>query len=312
MVGENNPLVSINVITYNSSKFVLETLESAKAQTYQNIELIVSDDCSTDNTVEICREWIEKNKDRFVRTELITVEKNTGIAANCNRAVKACRGEWIKGIAGDDALMHNCIDVYIDHIKEFPNKLVLYSNVAHYIGTLKEEQRQEIFKTENLKISQPEIKAKEQFEILLRINKVWAGSLFIARKIFDEIGYYDDSVRLWEDRPMLLKITKNDIKLHFVNFISCKYRLNPNSVQSQKNKQQLITSFQLERDLYYINNYLKYLPWFERLINWILLKRIVFIEQINCNKDTIIVKLFLSLTSFPWSHIRARINRKYL
>ena len=54
MVEENNPLVSINVITYNSSKFVLETLESAKAQTYQNIELIVSDDCSTDNTVEIC------------------------------------------------------------------------------------------------------------------------------------------------------------------------------------------------------------------------------------------------------------------
>ena len=100
--------------------------------------------------------------------------------------------------------MHNCIDVYIDHIKEFPNKLVLYSNVAHYIGAFKEEQRQEIFITENLKISQPKIKANEQFEILLRTNKVWAGSLFIARKIFDEIGYYDDSVRLWEDRPKLL------------------------------------------------------------------------------------------------------------
>ena len=47
------PLVSIIVITYNSAKFVLETLESAKAQTYQNIELIISDDCSSDNTIEI-------------------------------------------------------------------------------------------------------------------------------------------------------------------------------------------------------------------------------------------------------------------
>ena len=62
---EGNPLVSIIVITYNSSKYVLETLESAKAQTYQNIELIVTDDCSNDNTVEICRKWIEENKERF-------------------------------------------------------------------------------------------------------------------------------------------------------------------------------------------------------------------------------------------------------
>jgi alpha-1,3-rhamnosyltransferase len=57
-VKNQKPLVSVVIITYNSSKYVLETLESAKAQTYQNIELIVSDDCSTDDTVEKCREWI--------------------------------------------------------------------------------------------------------------------------------------------------------------------------------------------------------------------------------------------------------------
>ena len=56
------PLVSINITTYNSSKFIIETLESAKMQTYQNIELIVSDDSSVDNTVELCKKWIEKNK----------------------------------------------------------------------------------------------------------------------------------------------------------------------------------------------------------------------------------------------------------
>ncbi len=58
MITAENPLVSIIVCTYNSSKYVLETLESAKEQTYQNVELIVSDDCSTDNTVELCRKWI--------------------------------------------------------------------------------------------------------------------------------------------------------------------------------------------------------------------------------------------------------------
>lgn len=54
-----NPLVSVIVITYNSSKYVLETLNSVAAQTYDNIELIISDDCSKDNTVEICRNWLK-------------------------------------------------------------------------------------------------------------------------------------------------------------------------------------------------------------------------------------------------------------
>ena len=83
-----NPLFSIIIVTYNSSPYVLETLESARAQTYQNIELIITDDCSIDNTVNICREWIDKNKERFVRTELITVEQNTGILPTLTGAIK--------------------------------------------------------------------------------------------------------------------------------------------------------------------------------------------------------------------------------
>mgnify|MGYP000958323009 FL=1 len=70
----NNPLVSIIVVTYNSSLFVRETLESAKRQSYNNIELIITDDASTDDTVKVCREWIANNKNRFVRVELKTVE----------------------------------------------------------------------------------------------------------------------------------------------------------------------------------------------------------------------------------------------
>src|SRR5690606_12047202 len=105
----SHPLVSVVVITYNSAKYVLATLESIKAQTYQNIELIVSDDCSNDDTVEICRSWMVENCERFIRTELITTEKNKGIPANCNRGVTASQGLWIKIIAGDDLLLPNCI-----------------------------------------------------------------------------------------------------------------------------------------------------------------------------------------------------------
>ena len=89
-MSKEQPLVSVPVVTYNSANTILETLESIKAQTYPNIELIISDDCSTDNTIELCLEWLELYKERFTRTEVLTVEKNTGVSANVNRCWNAC------------------------------------------------------------------------------------------------------------------------------------------------------------------------------------------------------------------------------
>lgn len=96
MINEpKQPLFSIIIITYNSSKYVLETLESAKKQTYQNIELVVSDDCSGDDTIKLCAQWIEDNKHRFIRATLVFSQENTGIAANCNRGLKTAKGDSV-------------------------------------------------------------------------------------------------------------------------------------------------------------------------------------------------------------------------
>ena len=109
MKVDSQVVVTVSVITYNSSKFVLETLESIKAQTYQPLILNVCDDCSTDDTVEICEKWIDKNKDRFIEAKIIVPEHNTGIPGNINRGIDACKTEWLKFIAGDDLLKPQCI-----------------------------------------------------------------------------------------------------------------------------------------------------------------------------------------------------------
>src|SRR3954453_22702927 len=119
------PFVSIIILTYNSAKFVIETLQSAEKQTYRNIELIISDDGSKAKTIEICNEWMLKNQDRFLRIELLTVQLNTGIPANCNRGVKAAQGEWVKIIAGDDILHPKCI--------ELNNNFIIYNNLNSII-----------------------------------------------------------------------------------------------------------------------------------------------------------------------------------
>ena len=99
-----NTLVSIGIITYNSEKTILETLNSAYNQTYKNIELIISDDFSHDNTVNICKEWISEHSSRFVNCFVLTSTQNTGTSANCNRLINYCSGEYLKILAGDDIL----------------------------------------------------------------------------------------------------------------------------------------------------------------------------------------------------------------
>ena len=128
-------LVSCTVLAYNSASTILEALESIKAQTYQNIELIVSDDCSTDDTVELCRKWIAQNSDRFVRVELITVDHNTGVCANSNRVLRACKGLWRKGIAADDKLLPNCVSDFIAFVREYPEARWVSSNMRAYNGS---------------------------------------------------------------------------------------------------------------------------------------------------------------------------------
>jgi len=191
-----NPLVSIIVITYNSSKYVLETLESARAQTYQNIELIVSDDGSTDDTVQICRDWLKENSERFVQTQLLTVEKNTGIPANCNRGVKASKGEWIKLIAGDDILfpdaIENTLRCAIENNKKFViSDLQFFNEVGelnHY-GSPKEIAR--FFSKKNV---------KEKYLSYLR-SSVFLNSptYFYNRSVYISTNGYDEDFKMLED-----------------------------------------------------------------------------------------------------------------
>ena len=74
-----NPLVSVVVVTYNDSAFIIETLESIKKQTYSNIELIVSDDGSNDDTVKLVKEWVRFNSYSFVSCKVMEVTNNSSL-----------------------------------------------------------------------------------------------------------------------------------------------------------------------------------------------------------------------------------------
>jgi len=311
---QKQPLVSIIIITYNSSEFVLETLQSAKDQTYNNIELIISDDSSTDNTVEVCEKWLNENKTRFVRVELITSKVNEGIPANCNRGIKMTKGDWIRIIAGDDALLPMSIHKYINYINENEDSdlQVLHSNVEWFDGNFSMENKQPFSPLAHFKLNNPSVTVENQFQILLRINTVEAGTLFIKRDVFNRIGLYDEVPRLWEDRPMLLKMTKNGIKLHYLDFLSLKYRKHSSSIQSSKKSKKYLSDYIIIKSNYYYKNYLQFLPFFERFVKRILLLRIIYIDKWNLNKNKFLNVLIFRVIGFPWLFISKWYVKKYL
>lgn len=230
MVKKDKILVSVCVITYNSAKTVIETLDSIYNQTYRNIELIISDDCSKDDTVTICRQWIEEHKERFQRAELVTVEKNRGVSANFNRSEKACRGEWIKGIAGDDLLLPNAIQEYVNYIIDHPDVVYVFANGKcfganeEYTRRIAQEFTMDFFKWDK----------QEQLEYLyLCGSPIFAPSAFYNRQKCIESNFLNDErIPNYEDRPKWIRLIEQDIPFAYINATLICYRVSDSSISN--------------------------------------------------------------------------------
>lgn len=303
MIDKDNlqPLVSIIVVTYNSSEYVLETLESAMAQTYQNIELIVSDDCSTDNTVEICREWIEENKGRFVRTELMTVEKNTGIAPNCNRGIIAAKGEWVKLIAGDDILLDECISTGVTFIKTHIGTKIFASNVKKFVSNHKIDTF-EYTHLENDLFFLESNTAQNQFKIILQKSPIYAPSVFISKYLLILNNGFDESIPFMEDYPFWIKTLQNGIKIDFLPEITVGYRFYENSITGN-NKQKIFNSFYKQYYIFQKEYTFKFLNFRQRFNQrYIYFVKFIFdYFNINDKRFSAFYLFCLRLNVFNWS-----------
>jgi alpha-1,3-rhamnosyltransferase len=221
-----NTVVTVIIVTYNSSDYVIETLNSIVCQTWVDLELIITDDSSKDDTVEKCHEWLSTNGERFVRTNLITNSVNTGIAANCNRGLKDAKGEWIKYCAGDDSLMPNCIEDNMKYLANHPEIKVLFSQVRLYNENFSEKnyiktipgQSPDSFFNES-------ITAEGQYRQLLLSDRItFTPASIINREAQLQVGGFNENVRLQEDYPMWVSLTKAGFRLYFMKKETVRYR----------------------------------------------------------------------------------------
>lgn len=245
----DEPLVSVGVISYNSSDYILDVLESIKAQTYPNIELIISDDKSPDNTVEICKEWVSKNKERFVRVEIIVPEHNTGTAGNYNRALFASKGEWMKFIDADDLLLPNCLEDNINFICKNENAKVVFSDVVIFENEISNSKP--FFKKGAKSFFEQDTHA--QLMIALKGNPVPSASFFIETEVLKS-NPFDERFKLLEDAPKWIDLLEKGYRFFYFDIVTAGYR----KCQSVSQNQELYFS------PVYCENLFQYL-WTERI-----------------------------------------------
>ncbi|HET9641947.1 MAG TPA: glycosyltransferase family 2 protein [Burkholderiaceae bacterium] len=103
------PRVSVCIPTYNGETYLKPCLESVLAQTHGDFEVIVTDDCSSDGTLDILREYSRLDK----RIRIIQNEKNLGLVGNWNRCVASSSQEWVKFVFQDDTLEPTCLELML-------------------------------------------------------------------------------------------------------------------------------------------------------------------------------------------------------
>eukprot|EP01012_Entosiphon_sulcatum_P033214 TRINITY_DN42086_c0_g1_i1.p1 TRINITY_DN42086_c0_g1~~TRINITY_DN42086_c0_g1_i1.p1 ORF type:complete len:326 (-),score=30.53 TRINITY_DN42086_c0_g1_i1:408-1385(-) len=125
---ESSALVTIGVVCYNTGKYVLKTLDSILCQTYSNIEVIIVDDGSTDNSVELIEDWLKKHNKQWT---LVKHQQNKGLHFGLNEILDLAKGKYISFI-GDDEFVPEKTSKQVEMLeKAGPEYGVAYGNMSY-------------------------------------------------------------------------------------------------------------------------------------------------------------------------------------
>lgn len=189
-----NPLVSIIIPIYNGSNYMKEAIDSALAQTYKNIEIIVVNDGSTDNTDEIARSYGDKI--RYFKKE------NGGVATALNLAIKEAKGDYISWLSHDDVYYKNKIEAQIEVLNNLNDKnTVLFSDIE----TINENGIVVSKRILKDKFSNP----NDKLPLFWLLNGLIHGcSLLIKKDIYFEFNLFDENLFTVQDYYLWYDIFK--------------------------------------------------------------------------------------------------------
>lgn len=200
-MNHKEPLVSIIAACYNHAPFVVEALESIRSQTYGNIELIITDDGSKDDSVAIINQWIAQHN---MDCTFIVNEKNEGICKTFNKGLACCHGKYFQVIACDDVMLPHKIQEQVAVLEAAKEEVAVVYTDAIVINEHSEIIQNSFDDFWGFKKEQPQ----NMLESLIQQNTIIAPSSLVRLAIVNQIGQFDEQL-CYEDWDMWLRLVRD-------------------------------------------------------------------------------------------------------
>ena len=210
-----NELISVIIPSYNSGKFLGEAIESVVNQTYKNIEIIVINDGSTDNTEEIAKKWQKRDE----RVRYLKHKENKGLSAARNTGIRTSKGDVIAFLDADDIWLENKLEKQMDKIEKGAD--LVYSDAI-----LISEIGKKLGKNHWERIKIRPYSGKSCLKLLFQRDFISpASSVILKKKIFEKIGGFDEKLKYVEDYDFYLRALKEAITIDYIKAPLLFYRL---------------------------------------------------------------------------------------
>ena len=275
--NQKDSLVTICIPVYNGSAYISDSLSSALKQTYTNCEILIVDDCSTDNTLEIIQQFEKLNSNIRVHKN----DRNLGLVGNWNKCIELARGNWIKFIFQDDTMENSCVEEMVTAAQKYNHEFIVCersfliqsdaSSSQNEFYTNQVSRLSDFFKTDS-------IIHHNDFNLVLSKNLTnnFIGepcSFLFAKSLTNKYGLFCADLSQLCDFEFAARIASN-IGLVYVPRKLVQFRVHGNSTsesnhKSKKIKLELIDSYILAYRYRYIKEFRKFRMEFnERILNF--------------------------------------------
>ncbi|CAG1012662.1 partial Chondroitin synthase, partial [Anaerolineales bacterium] len=218
-MNENkHPSVSIIIPTYNRANLIGETLHSVFAQTYQDFEIIVVDDGSTDNTAEVLRPLAETGRIKYIRQD------NQGASAARNRGIREADGIYIAFLDSDDLFEPTKLELQVNYYRKHPELGLVHSGFTKF----------------NFANNDLGYRDTSWFSgnVYPKILGYWTtlmamDTVIVARNVFDSVGLFDSNLVHGEDLDMWRRIARK-YPFGFVNRSLARIRVHEGNISRER------------------------------------------------------------------------------